>query len=148
MAPRPAPPAATIGELQALLDAFAAPTTITGRTAPCRTEPPPRPSTRPVPRPPPARPHADTHDRVRHDKIDKAGSVTLRVTGRLHHIGVGRTHAGTHVLLLVQDLDIRIVNAATGEILRDLILDPTPRLPTHRPTTRPTHKHKARTREP
>jgi hypothetical protein len=26
---------------------------------------------------------ADTHDRVRHDKIDKAGSVTLRVAGRL-----------------------------------------------------------------
>jgi len=67
---------------------------------------------------------ADTHDRVRHDKIDKAGSVTLRVTGRLRHIGVGRTYARTDVILLIQDLHVTIVNAATGEILRDLIVDP------------------------
>ncbi|HEX4977021.1 MAG TPA: integrase core domain-containing protein, partial [Nocardioides sp.] len=66
-----------------------------------------------------------THERVRHDRVDKAGSVTLRHNSRLHHIGVGRTHAGTCVILLVQDLQIRIVNAATGELLRDLILDPT-----------------------
>jgi hypothetical protein len=66
----------------------------------------------------------DTHDRLRHDKIDKAGCVTLRVNGRLYHIGVGRTLTGTGVLLLVQDLHIRVVHAATGELLRDLILDP------------------------
>jgi hypothetical protein len=47
------------------------------------------------------------------------------VAGRLHHIGIGRTHARTHVILLVQDLDIRVVNAATGQLLRELILDPT-----------------------
>jgi hypothetical protein len=41
-----------------------------------------------------------------------------------YHIGVGRTHAGTNIILLVQDLDIRIVNVATGEILRQLTLDP------------------------
>jgi transposase InsO family protein len=67
----------------------------------------------------------ETHDRVRTDKIDKSGVVTLRHNGRLHHIGVGRTHAGTYVRLLVQDLDITIINATTGEILRELILDPT-----------------------
>ena len=65
-----------------------------------------------------------THDRIRHDIVDKAGSVTLRYRSRLHHIGIGRTHAGTCVILLVQDLDIRVVNAATGELLRELILDP------------------------
>jgi transposase InsO family protein len=65
-----------------------------------------------------------THDRIRHDTVDKAGSVTLRYRSRLHHIGIGRTHTGTCVILLVQDLDIRVVNAATGELLRDLILDP------------------------
>ena len=37
----------------------------------------------------------DTHDRVSSDRVDEAGSVTLRVAGRLHHIGVGRTHART-----------------------------------------------------
>jgi transposase InsO family protein len=66
----------------------------------------------------------DTHDRTRRDKIDKAGSVTLRVAGRLRHIGVGRTYARTDVILLVQDLHVTIVNAATGEILRDLVIDP------------------------
>lgn len=67
---------------------------------------------------------ADTHDRVRHDRIDKTGAVTLRVDGRLHHIGVGRTHARTHIILLIQDLDVRIVNAITGELLRELTIDP------------------------
>jgi transposase InsO family protein len=67
----------------------------------------------------------DTHDRVRTDRIDQAGVITLRVAGRLHHIGVGRTYTGTRVLILVQDLHIRIINAATGELLRELTLDPT-----------------------
>ena len=34
-------------------------------------------------------------------------------------------HAQTPVLMLVRDLHIRVINAATGEILRDLTLDPT-----------------------
>jgi hypothetical protein len=67
----------------------------------------------------------DTHDRVRTDRVDTAGSVTLRIHGRLHHIGIGRTHARTQVTLLVQDLNIRVLNAATGELLRELTLDPT-----------------------
>ncbi len=57
-------------------------------------------------------------------------------------IGIGRTHARTHVLLLVQDLHIRIVNAATGELLRELTLDyqPTgaPKGPTRDPHKRTT----------
>ncbi|WP_121258961.1 IS481 family transposase [Nocardioides ferulae] len=66
----------------------------------------------------------DTHDRLRHDIVDGSGCVTLRHNGRLHHIGIGRTHARTRVLLLVQDLEIRIINAATGELLRELTLNP------------------------
>jgi hypothetical protein len=50
--------------------------------------------------------------------------VTLRVNGRLHHIGIGRTHPRTHVILLIDDLHIRVANAVTGELLRELILDP------------------------
>ncbi len=67
---------------------------------------------------------ADTHDRTRHDRIDQTGAVTLRVNGKMHHIGVGRTHARTHVILLIQDLNVRIVNAITGELLRELTIDP------------------------
>jgi transposase InsO family protein len=82
---------------------------------------------------------ADTHDRVRTDKIDKSGTVTLRVAGKLRHIGIGRPHAGTHVLLLAQDLHVRVIHATTGELLRELDIDPTrdyqPRGHTSPPTT-------------
>jgi transposase InsO family protein len=67
----------------------------------------------------------DTHNRVRRDRIDQAGVITLRHAGRLHHIGVGRTYTGTRVLVLIQDLQVRIIHAATGELLRELTLDPT-----------------------
>ena len=86
------------------------------------------------PKPSPVDRSADAHDRVRRDKISKTGNVSLRTGGRLHHIGIGRTYAGTHVLLLVQDLDIRVLNAATGELLRELTLDPTR---DYQPTGRP-----------
>jgi transposase InsO family protein len=69
----------------------------------------------------------DTHDRVRTDRVDKAGKITLRHNGELYSIGIGRTHTGTHVLALVHDLDIRIIDAATGELLRELTLDTTKR---------------------
>ncbi|HEU0213572.1 MAG TPA: IS481 family transposase [Jiangellaceae bacterium] len=66
---------------------------------------------------------ADTHDRIRHDIVDKSGTVTLRVAGKLRHIGIGRTHTRTHVILLVQDLQVRVINAITGELLRKLTID-------------------------
>ena len=59
------------------------------------------------------------------DRIDKTRCVTLRHAGRLHHIGIGRTHAHTRVLILAQDLNITIIDAATGELIRQLTLDPT-----------------------
>jgi integrase-like protein len=77
---------------------------------------------------------AETQERLRRDRVDKAGKITLRYHGQLYSIGVGRTHARTHVLVLVQDLNIRIINAATGELLRELVLDPTKR---YQPTGRP-----------
>jgi transposase InsO family protein len=64
------------------------------------------------------------HYRVRHDKIDPSGVITLRHNSRLHHIGIGRRHAGTDVLVLVHDLHIRVLDS-DGELLRDLTLDPT-----------------------
>jgi hypothetical protein len=63
--------------------------------------------------------------RTHTDRIDQAGSITLRVGGRLHHIGVGRIHNRTRVLILAHDLNIKIINAATGELLREFVLGPT-----------------------
>jgi transposase InsO family protein len=67
----------------------------------------------------------DTHWRVRNDRVDKTGRVTLRHDGRLHHIGLGHEHARTRVVMLIADRHLRVIDAATGELLRDLILDPT-----------------------
>lgn len=61
--------------------------------------------------------------RLRRDRIDGSGAVTLRHDSRLHHIKVGRRHAGTRVLMLVAGLDVRIVNE-DGGLLRALTLDP------------------------
>jgi transposase InsO family protein len=115
----------TIAELQRLLDAFAEEYNKRRphRSLPHRATPAAIYSSLPKAAPTTNR-ERDTHDRVRRDKIDKAGSVTLRVAGRLRHIGVGRTYARTDVILLVHDLHVRIVDAATGELLRDLIIDP------------------------
>jgi len=131
---------ATVADLQELLDTFAGHynhdrphRSLTERSTPA-TAYRSRPKASPADR-------TDSHDRVRKDIIDKAGSITLRVNGRLHHIGVGRTLAGTPVLLLVQDLDVRVVNADTGELIRHLTIDPAkdyqptgaPKGPTRRP---------------
>ncbi|GGT38498.1 hypothetical protein ACFFV7_32310 [Nonomuraea spiralis] len=66
-----------------------------------------------------------THTRVRHDRIDQAGVVILRLAGGLHNIGVGRTYARTCVMLLIEDLDVRIIDAVAGELLWELTVDPT-----------------------
>jgi transposase InsO family protein len=64
------------------------------------------------------------HYRVRTDRIDNYGSVTVRHNSRLHHIGLGTRNAGTPVLLLIDDLHIRVIGRHTGELIRELTLDP------------------------
>ena len=115
----------TIGELQTLLDEFADEYNHrrTHSSLPHRATPATLYTSMPKASPTGSRDN-ETHDRIRHDRIDNAGTVTLRVNSKLHHIGIGRTHARTHVILLVQDLNVRIVNASTGELLRDLTINP------------------------
>ena len=69
-------------------------------------------------------PEPETHFRIRHDKVDTAGTVTLRHDSKLHHIGIGRAHKGKPVKLLIADRDIRILDPETGELIRRLTLDP------------------------
>src|SRR4051812_35655002 len=122
---QPAQPV-TIPELQTLLDRFVEEYNHRRphRSLEHRATPPAVYQSLPKALPGPSR-DADTHDRVRHDRIDDSGRVTLRVNGKMHHIGIGRTQARTHVVQLVQDLHVRIVNATTGELLRELDIDPT-----------------------
>jgi transposase InsO family protein len=66
---------------------------------------------------------AARHYRVRHDRVDGGGTVTLRYRSRLRQIAVGRANKGRRVILLVADRDVRVLSAE-GEILRQLVLDP------------------------
>lgn len=70
-------------------------------------------------------PTNNPHHRIRHDHIDTTGTISLRRAGRMHHIGIGRALAGTPVVLIIEDLDIRVINTTTGELIRHLQLDPT-----------------------
>jgi transposase InsO family protein len=65
------------------------------------------------------------HWRRRIDRVDRFGKLTLRHAGRLRHIGIGRAHAGKHVLMLIHDTDVTISDTTTGEIIRELRIDPT-----------------------
>jgi transposase InsO family protein len=118
------PPAATVAELQGQLDTFVdeynhqRPHTSLARRTPAVVY-------GLLPKTGPAGTGAGTHHRVRHDRIDGTGTVSLRRAGRLHHIGIGRTHTGQPVILLIDDLDIRVIETTTGELLRHLTLDPT-----------------------
>ena len=75
-----------------------------------------------------ARPEAQrsspAHFRVRKDRVDLSGTVTLRHNSRLHHIGVGRAHKNRHIKLLIADQQIRVIDLQSGELLRELTLDP------------------------
>ncbi len=64
------------------------------------------------------------HCRVRHDRVDRGGRVTLRYLSRLYHIGLGAEHRGQPVLLLAANKDIRVL-AEDGRLIRALTLDPT-----------------------
>ena len=68
-------------------------------------------------------PIIDPHFRVRRDRVDTSGTITLRHNSRLHHLALGRRHRGERVLVLVRDLEVRVLTEH-GELLRQLTLDP------------------------
>ena len=118
-------PAKTLAELQAQLDAFAhyynaiRPHRALGGRTPLQAY-----SARVKARPP-SQEASEAHFRVRHDKVDAGGTVTLRHDSKLHHIGLGRAHKGKPIKLLVADREVSVLDARTGELIRRLILDPT-----------------------
>ncbi len=118
------PPAPTVAELQHQLDTFC---DYYNTTRPHRALHRRTPAQAYAARPKAAAsgiPLTTGHYRVRHDKIDTNGKLTLRHNSRLHHIGLGRRHAGTTVLIMAHDLHIRIITTS-GHLLRDFHLDPT-----------------------
>jgi len=71
----------------------------------------------------PAGAPAGTYFRVREDRVDKAGKVSLRYGSRLYKIGLGRAHKGRVIRLLIADRSVRVIDA-NGELIRELTLDP------------------------
>jgi hypothetical protein len=116
------PPAKTLAELQGQLDAFAhsynnvRPHRALGRRTPLQAY-----SSKLKARP--AGAPAQTYFRVREDRVDKAGKVSLRYDSKLYKIGLGRAHKGRQIKLLIADRDIRVIDA-NGELIRELTLDP------------------------
>jgi hypothetical protein len=66
---------------------------------------------------------ATAHFRVRYDKVDTNGTVTLRYGSRILHLGMGRKNAGQVVTMLVADRDVRVLNPE-GVLMRHFTIDP------------------------
>lgn len=63
------------------------------------------------------------HFRVRKDRVDQTGKVSLRYMSKLYKIGLGRAHKGRHVKLLIADQTVRVIDL-DGQLIRELTLDP------------------------
>ena len=117
-------PAATLAELQQQINTFLAyynrvrPHRALGRRTPIQ-------AFTDRPKAFPAGYQIPPHYRVRHDRIDTAGVITVRHNSRLHHIGLSKHLRGTRVTVLIDDLDIRVLHRDTGQLIRKLVLDPT-----------------------
>ena len=61
--------------------------------------------------------------KVRRDKIDKTGTVTLLYQSKMHHISLGRKFKTCRVIILMADLDPQVMTTE-GEMLRHFTLNP------------------------
>lgn len=117
------PPARTLAELQAQLDAFSLeynesrPHRALGRITPAEAYAA-TPKAHPVGR------GAPGHFRLRYDSADKKGAITLRRAGRLHHLKIGAAHARRRVLAIVDEQEVTVVSLDTGEILSSHLIEP------------------------
>jgi len=62
---------------------------------------------------------------VRYDTIDHDGKISLRHSGRLLHLGIGRAHSRTEIICLIHNDNATIAATETGEVLATFTLDPT-----------------------
>jgi transposase InsO family protein len=116
-------PAITIDELQAQLDRFQH---IYNHQRPHRALAGATPATtyQATPKTGPHGTNPGDHFRVRLDHVDTGGKVSLRRAGRMHHLGIGVTHRGTPVLILIDATTVTITHRVTGEILSEHDIQP------------------------
>jgi hypothetical protein len=65
------------------------------------------------------------HYRLRYDRLDTTGKMSLRRAGRMHHLGVGAKHARKRVLALAHDHQVLVTDLTTSEILSRHLIEPT-----------------------
>ena len=121
LAARPA--ARTIAELQTQLDTFRdhynehRPHRALDRSTPGQAY-------RATPKALPAEARTPGHYRIRYDRIDDTGKISLRRAGRMHHLGIGRKHAHTRILALADNTTITVIALHTGEVLSTHTINP------------------------
>jgi transposase InsO family protein len=64
------------------------------------------------------------HYRLRYDRLDTLGKMSLRRAGRMHHLGIGATHAGKRVLAIADDHTVTVIHLDTGELLSSHHIEP------------------------
>ncbi len=64
------------------------------------------------------------HYRLRYDRLDTTGKMTLRRAGRMHHLGPGRAHARRRVLAIADHTHVTVVDLSTGEVLSVHLIEP------------------------
>jgi transposase InsO family protein len=68
--------------------------------------------------------HAPGHYRLRYDRLDTKGRMTMRRAGRMHHLGAGIEHARKRVLAFANDHQITVADLTTGEVLSRHLIEP------------------------
>jgi transposase InsO family protein len=112
----------TLAELQTLLETFQ---TIYNTARPHRAHHPrvtPQSAYQALPKAAPA--GATEHFRIRHDTVDQFGKLTLRHGSRLHHLGIGRQHRGTPVLILVATQTVTVISKTGHHLIASHHIDP------------------------
>lgn len=77
-----------------------------------------------IPKATPTTPDDPNIWRVRYDTIDRDGKITIRHSGRLLHLGIGRAHTRVEIIALIHNNDAIISTRDTGEILAEFTLNP------------------------
>lgn len=64
------------------------------------------------------------HYRVRNDRVDQFGKLSLRRAGKMHHLGVGIHHSHKVVIMIVDHFKVSVVEKKTGEVISQHEIDP------------------------
>ena len=65
------------------------------------------------------------HYRLRYDRVDDWGKISIRRAGKMHHLGIGYPHRGKRVLAIADDTTVTAIELETGEVLSTHNIDPT-----------------------